>query len=77
METARSVIPDIDPNSLLVGMIAGAVGIGYLAYGKKESKLTPAICGVLLMVYPYFIDNIWALLLVGVALAAAPFVIRE
>ena len=68
---------DINPNSLLVGMIAGAVGVGYLAYGKKQSRLTPAICGVLLMVYPYFTDNIWVLLFVGVALVVAPFIVKE
>ena len=57
-------------------MIAGAVGVGYLAYGKKKAKLVPAICGILLMAYPYFTDNVWILLGVGIALCAAPFVIK-
>ena len=66
----------MDANSLIVGLIAGAVGVVYLAYGKKQAKLVPAICGILLIFYPYFTDNIWILLIVGLALAMAPWVIK-
>jgi hypothetical protein len=57
-------------------MIAGAVGVGYLVYGKKQAKPVPMVCGVLLMAYPYFTDNIWILLVVGVVLCLAPYFIR-
>ncbi len=66
----------MDSNSILVGVIAGAIGGGYLIYGKKQARIVPAICGVLLMVYPYFTDNIWILLVVGAALCVAPYFIR-
>jgi hypothetical protein len=62
-------------NGLLVGMIAGAFGVGYFMYGKKQQKLVPMFSGVLLCVYPYFTENIWALIVIGVALLAAPFFI--
>ena len=65
----------MDANSLIVGLFAGAVGVVYLAYGKKQSKLVYMISGVLLMAYPYFTDNIWILLVVGLALGIAPWVI--
>lgn len=58
-------------------MIAGAIGTGYLIYGKKQARLVPAICGILLIIYPYFTDNVWILLGVGAALCAAPFVIKS
>jgi drug/metabolite transporter (DMT)-like permease len=35
------------------------------------------VCGVALMVYPYFVDNTWLLLGIGAVLCIAPFVIRE
>ena len=57
-------------------MIAGAFGVGYFIYGKKQQKLVPMIAGVLLCVYPYFTDNLWLLLGIGAALLAAPFVIE-
>jgi hypothetical protein len=66
----------MDANSIFVGMVTGAIGAGYLLYGKKQAKLTPAICGILLMAYSYFTDNVWILLIVGLALVVAPWVIK-
>ena len=62
-------------NSLIIGMIAGAFGVGYFIYGKKQQKLVPMLAGVLLCVYPYFTENLFVLIAIGVALLAAPFVI--
>ena len=67
---------NVDANSIFVGMVTGAIGAGYLFYGKKQAKMLPVMCGILLMAYPYFTDNIWILLVVGVALTAAPWVIK-
>ena len=64
-------------NSLIVGMIAGAFGIGYFIYGRKQQKLVPMLAGVLLCIYPYFTENLFVLIAVGVALLAAPFVIQS
>ena len=64
-----------DPNSLLVGLIAGVFGVAYFVYGKRTGKFTPMIVGVLLCIYPYFIDSLLWLIVVGVLLLAAPFVI--
>jgi hypothetical protein len=60
-------------NSLLVGMIAGAFGVGYFIYGKKQQKMVPMFAGVLLCVYPYFTENLFILIAVGIGLLAAPF----
>ena len=62
-------------NSLLIGMIAGAFGVGYFMYGKKQQKFAPMLAGVLLCVYPYFTDNLFWLLSIGAALLAAPFLV--
>ena len=37
---------------LWVGVLAGAVGMGYFIYGKRQAKYVPMIAGVLLCVYP-------------------------
>jgi hypothetical protein len=29
------------------------------------------------MVYPYFVDSVWALLIIGAVLCALPFIIKE
>ena len=63
------------PSTLFIGMIAGAFGVGYFVYGKRQAKPVPLIAGFLLCVYPYFIDSTLWLSIVGVLLLAAPFVI--
>ena len=60
---------------LLFGVFAGAVGLGYIVYGRRQTKLVPVISGLLLCAYPYFIESwIW-LSLVGAVLLAVPFFI--
>jgi hypothetical protein len=66
----------MDSNTLFIGMVTGAVGLGYFVYGKKQSKVVPLICGIALMAYPYFIENIWILLGIGLILCVTPFFVR-
>ena len=58
---------------LILCVIFGAVGTGYFVYGKKQAKATAMIAGVGLCAFPYFLDSIWAVVVVGVALMIAPF----
>ena len=67
----------MDINSLLLVMMFGAFGMGFLAYGKKAGRLIPIVAGLALMIVPYFISSILVLLLVCGALTAAPFIIRD
>jgi hypothetical protein len=62
-------------NGLIVGVIAGAIGMGYFIYGKRQTKIVPMVAGVLLCIYPYFLDSLLWLSLIGAVLVAAPFVI--
>jgi hypothetical protein len=62
-------------NSLLVGVVAGAIGMGYFIYGKRQTKIVPMVAGALLCIYPYFIDSLLWLSLVGLLLIAAPFLL--
>jgi C4-dicarboxylate transporter len=62
-------------NELIIGFIAGVFGVAYFVYGKKQAKFVPMVAGVLLCVYPYFLDSVLWLVVVGAALLAAPFVI--
>jgi hypothetical protein len=66
----------MDANALLIAMFAGAIGLGYFMYGKKQALVMPLLCGMALMIYPYFFDSIWALLGIGIALCVAPFFLR-
>ena len=62
-------------SSLLWGVLFGSLGFGYFLYGKKQGAVIPLVCGLLLMVFPYFISSTALVVLVGMALAAIPWFI--
>ena len=49
--------------------------MAYFVYGKRQSKIVPLVAGVLLCIYPYFTDSPYALIGIGAALLAAPFLV--
>lgn len=61
----------------LWGVAFGSLGLGYFIYGKKQGAVVPLLCGLGLMVFPYFIVNAWLLVGVGVGLAALPYFLRR
>lgn len=62
-------------SGLFIGVVAGAFGMAYFVYGKRQSRIVPMISGGLLCVYPYFTDSVVWLCVIGVLLLVAPFVI--
>ena len=62
-------------NSFIVGAIAGAIGVGYFIYGKRQAKFAPLIAGMLLCIYPYFTDSLLWLSVIGLVLVVAPFLV--
>lgn len=61
---------------LLLGVVFSSIGLGYFIYGKKQQQTMPLICGIALMIYPYFIENTVFLILIGIILCIAPKFIR-
>jgi hypothetical protein len=61
---------------LLWGLLFGSVGFGYFLYGKRQSAVVPLVCGIALMIFPYFVSNVLILVVVGIALAALPYFYR-
>ena len=62
----------MDVANLLWCILFGSIGMGYFIYGKKQANAVVRYTGVGLMVYPYFIGNTLALVLVGVILLFLP-----
>jgi len=65
----------MNATSLMIGIFTGAIGVGYFIYGKRQAKFVPLLAGMMLCVYPYFVDRALWLVVVGLVLMAAPFVI--
>ncbi len=62
---------------LLWGLIFGSIGVGYFMYGKKQASPAPILCGLALMIYPYFISSAWLMIAIGAVLIAIPYFLRR
>jgi hypothetical protein len=62
--------------SLLWTVLFSSIGLGYFVYGKKQKKGMPFICGVGLMLFPYFVSNAIFVVIIGCLLAALPYLLR-
>ena len=61
---------------LVWGMLFGAIGLGFFVYGKKQKAVVPLSTGIVLFIFPYFIANVYILVIVGVILVAIPYIVR-
>jgi len=61
---------------LLWGLLFGAFGFAYFMYGKKQKAVVPLVCGLVLMIFPYFVANTIALAVIGIALIFIPYFVR-
>ena len=66
----------MDISILMWGLIFGSIGLGFFVYGKKQKAVIPLFSGIGLMVIPYFISNIFILVISDIFLIALPYFIR-
>ena len=64
------------PLNLFIGIVTGGVGLAYFLYGKKQEKIVMMIDGLVLMIYPYLLSNLFALIAIGLVLIVIPFIFR-
>src|SRR5262250_2653127 len=62
--------------TLMVSVLFSSIGIGYCIYGKRQHQVVPLCTGLALCVYPYFMSNGYATVVVGLLLTAVPWLIR-
>ena len=60
-----------DPVLLFLSLIPAGVGFVLFVYGKKQERWPHLVAGVAFMVYPYFTNSAWSLLLAGAGLGVA------
>ena len=61
---------------LMWGMFFGSIGVGFFIYGRKQKAVVPLCVGIALCVFPYFIADVYVLVLVGAVLMAIPYFVR-
>ena len=67
----------MNASTLMWGVIFGSIGLGLFVYGKKQKAIIPFISGIGLMVCPYFISNVYYLVITGIVFTALPFIVKR
>jgi hypothetical protein len=66
----------MNTSTLIWGVLFGSIGLGFFVYGKKQKAVIPLFSGIGLMVFPYFVSNVYILVSSGIVLVALPFLIK-
>jgi len=66
----------MNTSTLLWGLLFSSIGFGFFLYGRKQRAAVPMVCGLAMMIYPYFIPNVAALIAIGIVLAVIPYFLR-
>ena len=66
----------VNTATILWGLLFGSIGFGFFLYGKRQRVVVPLVCGLALMVYPYFVSGTLLLVVIGIALMAVPYFLR-
>lgn len=61
----------LDPTFLLISLIPSGIGFVLFVYGRKQQRWPQIVGGILMMVYPYFVNGSAMLVIVGLAICAA------
>jgi hypothetical protein len=67
----------LDQATLLWELVFGSIGLAMFVYGKKQKNMVALGCGIALILIPYVITDLIPLIVVGLALVIAPFVIKR
>ena len=62
--------------NLVWGVLFSAVGAGYFLYGRRQVAMVPLACGLALMAFPYFVDDVVMTVAIGVVLVVIPLVVK-
>jgi hypothetical protein len=59
---------DLSFSSLMAGLTFGSMGFYFIKRGKQKAEPRVALLGAVLLVFPYFLENIYLVWALGVGL---------
>jgi len=63
--------------ALVLDIVYGAIGSGYMLYGWREQDAEFLLSGFVLVIYPYFLSNAALILALGALVAVVPVARRK
>jgi hypothetical protein len=61
----------LDPGSLIASLLVSSVGFVLFEYGRRMRRVPQIGVGMVLLVYPYFVESDWVMLGIGAVLLVA------
>ncbi len=61
----------------MAGFIFGVIGIYLAKWSRKTGNFNHMFIGIALMVYPYFIENVYLLWGIGIGLSALAYKLKD
>jgi hypothetical protein len=62
---------NLDGNAILASLFVGLVGAALFVYGKRQGRFPQMLVGVAMVLYPYFVPNVIAMLAIAAGLILA------
>jgi hypothetical protein len=56
---------DLSPSWIVASLLVSAIGFVLLSYGKKMARIPQLVVGLAMLIYPYFVPNVVAMLIVA------------
>ena len=66
----------MNSTQLFLGVIFSSIRLGYFLYGKKQKMTIPLTVGIVLIIFPYFIESNALLSGIGLLLSIIPYFLR-
>lgn len=66
----------MNESGLWWGLLFGSIGIGFFVYGRRQRRVVPLLCGLALMIFPYFVSGTILMVAIGAVLVALPYFFR-
>lgn len=68
---------DLSFGYIFTSLIVSGIGWVYFSYGRKQKTPVPLVIGLVLMVFPYFVQGVIAQLLIAAVLMAVPYLVGK
>lgn len=62
---------------MMASLLFSGIGFFYYKRGRYLNDTNKTVCGLAMLVFPYFVSNALYITLIGAALMAAPYIIER
>lgn len=59
---------------MMASLLFSSIGFYYYKRGRYQNDTNKTVCGIAMLVYPYFVTNALYITLIGAALMAVPYI---